>query len=158
MRFAALIALSLMLLVGRAAQASHYAIGEVPRLITPTEAQKLEKAGIKTTEELLDKAAKTKDRKALAKSSGLAAPALLTLARRCDLLRIKGIGSEMVLLLEASGVKTSAELANKDVAALSAAVASANQAKKITEKPPADPQLQYWIEEAKKMPVVLESK
>jgi predicted flap endonuclease-1-like 5' DNA nuclease len=158
MRFATLIALSLMLLVGRAAQASHYAIGEVPRLITPTEAQKLEKAGVKTTEELLDKAAKTKDRKALAKSSGLAAPALLALARRCDLLRIKGIGSEMVLLLEASGVKTTAELAKKDVAALSAAVASANQAKKITEKPPADPQLQYWIEEAKKMPVVLESK
>jgi predicted flap endonuclease-1-like 5' DNA nuclease len=158
MRFAALIALSLMLLVGRAAQASHYAIGEVPRLITPTEAQKLEKAGVKTTEELLDKAAKTKDRKALARSSGLAAPALLNLARRCDLLRIKGIGSEMVLLLEASGVKTTAELAKKDVAALSAAVASANQAKKISEKPPADPQLQYWIEEAKKMPVVLESK
>ena len=49
-------------------------------------------------------------------------------------------------------------VAKKDVAALSAAVASANQAKKITEKPPADPQLQYWIEEAKKMPVVLESK
>jgi predicted flap endonuclease-1-like 5' DNA nuclease len=158
MRFAALIALSLMLLAGRAAQASHYAIAEVPRLITSTEAQKLDKAGIKTTEELLDKAAKTKDRKALAKSSGLAAPALLALARRCDLLRIKGIGSEMVLLLEASGVKTTAELAKKDVAALSAAVATANQAKKISEKPPADPQLQYWIEEAKKMPVVLESK
>ena len=159
MRFAALIALSLMLLLaGRAAHASHYAVGDVPRLITSTEAEKLQKAGIHTTEELLDKAAKTKDRKALAKSSGLAPPALLALARRCDLLRIKGIGSEMVLLLEAAGVKTTAELAKKDVAGLSAAVASANQAKKITEKPPADPQLQYWIEEAKKLPAVLESK
>jgi hypothetical protein len=83
---------------------------------------------------------------------------LLDLARRCDLLRIKGVGSEMVLLLEASGVKTTAELAKKDVATLSAAIATANQAKKITEKPPADPQIQYWIEEAKKLPPVLELK
>ena len=157
MRFAVLVALSL-LLSSRAAQASHYAVGDVPRLIPPAEAEKLQKAGIKTTEELLDKTAKSKDRKALAKSAGLPAPELLTLARRCDLLRIKGVGSEMVLLLEASGVKTAADLAKKDVAGLAAAVASANQAKKITEKPPADPQLQYWIDEAKKLPTVLESK
>jgi predicted RecB family nuclease len=157
MRFAVLVALSLLLL-GRAAQASHYAVGDVPGLIPPAEAEKLQKAGIKTTEDLLGKAAKTKDRKALAKSAGLPAPELLNLARRCDLLRLKGVGSEMVLLLEASGVKTTAELAKKDLAGLAAAVASANQAKKITEKPPAEPQLQYWIDEAKKLPPVLESK
>jgi predicted flap endonuclease-1-like 5' DNA nuclease len=157
MRFAVLIVLSL-LLVGRAAQASHYAVSDVPRLITRIEAEKLHKAGINTTEELLAKAAKPKDRQALARSSGLATPALLALARRCDLLRLKGVGSEMVLLLEASGVKTTAELASKDLPGLSSAVASANQAKKITEKPPADPQLQYWIDEAKKLPPVLESK
>ena len=157
MKFAALVALSL-LLIGRAAQASHYAVGDVPRLIPPAQAEKLQKAGIKTTEELLGKAAKAKDRKALAKSAGVPAPELLSLAQRCDLLRIKGVGSEMVLLLEASGVKTTAELAKKDVAGLAAAVASANQSKKITEKPPADPQLQYWIDEAKKLPPVLESK
>ncbi len=158
MRFAAVVALFLMLLTGRLALASHYAVTDVPRLITPAEAEKLQKAGVTTTEQLLDKTAKARDRKALAKASGLAAPALLSLARRCDLLRLKGVGAEMVLLLEASGVKSTAELAKKDLAGLSAAVASANQAKKITEKPPADPQLQYWIDEAKKLPVVLESK
>jgi predicted flap endonuclease-1-like 5' DNA nuclease len=161
MRFAAILALSLLsttVLFGGAARASHYAVTDVPRLITATEAEKLHKAGINTTEELLDKAAKAKDRKVLARSSGLAAPALLGLARRCDLLRIKGVGSEMVLLLEASGVKTTAELAKKNVTGLAAAVTSANQAKKITEKPPAEPQLQYWIEEAKRLPTVLENK
>ena len=158
MRLAAFVALFLMLLTGRLALASHYAVTDVPRLITPAEAEKLRKAGVTTTEQLLDKAARSKDRKALAKASGLPAPALLSLARRCDLLRLKGVGSEMVLLFEASGVKSTEDLAKKDLAGLSAAVASANQAKKITEKPPADPQLQYWIEEAKKLPVVLESK
>jgi predicted flap endonuclease-1-like 5' DNA nuclease len=153
---ASLLALALVLLGGRA-EASHYALAEVPRLITPADAAKLQKAGVNTTEELFDKAAKAKDRKALAKSSGLSGATLLGLARRCDLLRIKGIGSEMVLLLEASGVKSSAELAKKDAAGLNAAVTKANQAKKISDKPPAEPQLQYWIEEAKKLPPVLES-
>jgi predicted flap endonuclease-1-like 5' DNA nuclease len=157
MRFVAFIALSL-LFVARAAQASHYAVADVPRLITADEAEKLQKVGINTTEQLLEKAAKAKDRKALAKSSGLASAALMGLARRCDLLRLRGVGPEMVLLLEASGVKTTAELAKKDVAGLAAAMATANQAKKISDKPPADPQLQYWIEEAKKLPPVLDSK
>jgi predicted flap endonuclease-1-like 5' DNA nuclease len=150
--------LLVLLVAGRSAHASHYAVVDVPRLITPTEAEKLHKAGVNTTEELLDKAAKAKDRKALAKSSGLGSPTLLELARRCDLLRIKGVGSEMVLLLEASGVKTTADLARKDAVALAAAVATANQTKKISEKPPTEPQLQFWIDEAKRLPTVLEPK
>ena len=97
-----------------------------PHLITPADAEKLHKAGVNTTEELLAKAAKTKDRKALAKASGLSAGTLLDLARRCDLLRIKGVGSEMVLLLEAAGVKSIAELAKKDAPGLLAAITTAN--------------------------------
>ena len=42
----------------------------------------------------------------------------------------------MVLLLEAGGVKTTAELAKKESRGLTAAIATANQTKKITEKPP----------------------
>jgi predicted flap endonuclease-1-like 5' DNA nuclease len=154
---AVLVALPLVA-AGRTARASHYAIQDVPHLITAGEVEKLHKAGVDTTEQLLDRAAKPKDRKALSKSSGLGLPALLELARRCDLLRIKGVGSEMVLLLQAAGVQSTADLAKRDPASLIAAVSSANQAKKISEKPPTEPQLQHWIEEAKKLPIVLEPK
>jgi predicted flap endonuclease-1-like 5' DNA nuclease len=154
---ASFLVLSLVGLTG-VATASHYAISEVPRLISAGDAEKLKKAGINTTEELLDKAAKSKDRKALAKSSGVSATALMDLTRRCDLLRLKGVGAEMVLLLEASGVKTTADLAKKDAAGLTTAVTAANQSKKITDKLPTEPQLQHWIEEAKKLPQVVETK
>jgi MYXO-CTERM domain-containing protein len=154
----ALLSLGALLGISRRADASHYAIADVPRLITPGDAEKLHNAGVNTTEELLNKAAKPKDRKALAKASGVPAPALLDLARRCDLLRIRGIGTEMVILLEAAGVKTSGELAKKDPPALTAAVLAANQSKKISEKPPTEPQLQHWIEEAKKLPPLLDPK
>ncbi|HVZ72610.1 MAG TPA: DUF4332 domain-containing protein [Polyangia bacterium] len=143
---------------GGVARASHYAVADVPRLVTAPDVEKLHKAGVETTEQLLDKAAKTKDRKALAKASGLKPAELLDLARRCDLLRLKGVGSEMVLLLEAAGVKTTAELAKAEPGKLLAAATTANGTKKITEKMPTEPQVADWIGQAQKLPQVLENK
>jgi predicted flap endonuclease-1-like 5' DNA nuclease len=149
--------LSLTVLVG-AARASHYAIADVPRLLTPAQVEKLHKANVNTTEELLAKASKAKDRKTLAKTSGLPAADLLALAKRCDLLRIKGVGAEMVLLLEAAGVKSTADLVKQEPGALTAAVTKANQTSKITEKLPTEPQLADWIGQAKNLPQVVETK
>jgi len=146
--------LTLRLLTG-VAGASHYAVADVPTLISAAEAEKLSKAGVGTTEELLQKSASSKDRKALVKASGLSSTAVMTLARRCDLLRIKGVGPEMVLLLEAAGVHTTADLSKKEPAALTTATDQANKSKKISEKPPTAPQFQDWIAQAKQLPPVL---
>jgi len=159
MRHAVLAALTLALtLSSGAVRASHYAIADVPRLVTPSQVDKLRKASVNTTEELLDKSAKAKDRKTLAKASKLTAAELLDLARRCDLLRIKGVGSEMVLLFEAAGVKSTAELVKQEAPGLMTAVTAANAKAKITEKPPTEPQLADWIAQAKKLSQVVESK
>lgn len=163
-RFGAVLGMGLVLVLGlvgmseQAAMASHYAVTDIPSLISGGDADKLKKAGVATTEELLSHAAKPKDRKALARASGLSGPAVLGLARRCDLLRIKGVGPEMVLLLEAAKVLSIADLAKKDPAALTTAADAANKVKKITEKPPTEPQFEDWIGQAKLLPPVLELK
>ena len=64
----------------------------------------------------------------------------------------------MVLLLEAAGVKSTADLAKQDPAKLMTAVDGANKTAKITEKPPTEPQLADWIDQAKKLPQVVEAK
>ena len=51
-----------------------------------------------------------------------------------------------------------ADLAKQDPAKLMTAVDAANKAKKITEKPPTEPQLADWIDQAKKLPQVVEAK
>jgi len=156
---ACLVALTLLVTAfAGAARASHYALADVPRLVKPGEVEKLKKASVTTTEELLGKSAKAKDRKALAKSTGLSAADLLALAKRCDLLRIKGVGSEMVLLLEAAGVKSTSDLVKQDAAKLLTAATDANKTAKITEKLPTEPQLGDWIDQAKKLPQVVETK
>lgn len=156
--YAVITGLALALAQEGTALASHYAVGDVPTLISAADAEKLKKGGVTTTEEMLSKAAKPKDRKALAKASGLPAATVMTIANRCDLLRIKGVGPEMVLLLEASGVKTTADLAKKEPGALNTAAEAANKAKKITEKPPTEPQFKDWIDQAKALPAVIEAK
>ena len=155
--FAFITGLTLTFVQGTAL-ASHYAVGDVPTLISAADAEKLKKGGVSTTEEMLLKAAKPKDRKALAKASGLPAATIMSIARRCELLRIKGIGPEMVLLLEAAGVKTSADLAKKTAPTLTTEADAANKAKKITEKPPTEPQFEDWITQAKALPTVIEGK
>ena len=156
---ACLVALTLLVTAfGGAARASHYALADVPRLVKPGEVEKLKKASVTTTEELLGKSAKAKDRKALAKSTGLSAADLLALAKRCDLLRIKGVGSEMVLLLEAAGVKSTSDLVKQDAAKLLTAATDANKTAKISEKLPTEPQMADWIDQAKKLPQVVETK
>jgi predicted flap endonuclease-1-like 5' DNA nuclease len=147
-----------LLLAAGTARASHYAVADVPRIITPAQVEKLHKGKIETTEQLLDKGAKARDRQALAKATGLKPAELLELVHRADLLRIKGVGSEMVLLLEAAGVKSTADLVTKDPAALTEATNSANKIAKISEKPPTEPQLADWIAQAKKLPQVVEGK
>jgi predicted flap endonuclease-1-like 5' DNA nuclease len=152
-----LLSLGLLAWAG-AARASHYAVADVPRLITPAQVAKLHKGKVETTEELLNKGATSKDRKALAKATGLTGPELLVLVHRSDLLRIKGVGSEMVLLFEAAGVKSTADLVAKDPTALTAETDRANKTAKISEKPPTEPQIADWIGQAKKLPQVVESK
>jgi len=152
-----LFAVGFLALAGTA-HASHYAVADVPRIITPAQVEKLHKGNIETTEQLLQKGATAKERQALAKATGLKPAELLELVHRCDLLRIKGVGSEMVLLLEAAGVKSTADLVKKDPAALTEAMNAANKTAKISEKPPTEPQLTDWIAQAKKLPQVVEGK
>lgn len=140
------------------ARASHYAIVDVPSLISAADAARLGKAGISTTEELFHRGAKLPDRKGLARATGLPGAVLWTLVKRCDLLRIRGVGPEMVLLLEAAGVDSSAELAKREPAALTRAANAANKVKKISEKPPTEPQFDDWIAQAKHLPQMIEAK
>ena len=64
----------------------------------------------------------------------------------------------MVLLFEAAGVKSTADLVTKDPAALTATTDAVNKKAKILEEPPTEPQIADWIGQAKKLPQVVENK
>ena len=72
--------------------------------IGPVYADKLKKAGIRTTAALLARAKDPKGRKEVAAAADIDDGLILKWANMADLMRIKGVGEEYSELLEAAGV------------------------------------------------------
>ncbi|MBC8050860.1 MAG: DUF4332 domain-containing protein [Chitinophagales bacterium] len=120
--------------------------------IGPKFAEVLGKAGIKNTKQLLDHAAAKKGRKELAEKTGLDEQKILKWANMCDLMRIKGVAEEFSELLEAAGVDTVKELAQRKPENLWKAIVEANTKSKLVRQTPGLPQVESWVTQAKALP------
>jgi len=124
--------------------------------IGPTYAEKLKGVGLKTAGNLL-KAGKTpKGREELAQKTGVTSKLILEWVNLADLCRIKGVGEEYSNLLEEAGVDTVAELANRVPENLLAKILEVNNEKKLVRRPPPLKNVKKWVEQAKKLPRVVE--
>lgn len=113
---------------------------------------KLNAAGVTSVDDLLEKGATPKGREELAAKSGVPAAQILKFVNYADLFRVKGIAGQTAELLEAAGVNTVAELAQRNPANLAAKLKEVNEAKKVTGKVPAESQVAEMIESAKALP------
>lgn len=118
-------------------------------------AEKLKAHGVVTVESLLEKAATPRHRKELAAATDIPESKILEWTNRADLYRIKGIGSEYSDLLEAAGVDTVPELAQRKAANLILKLTEVNETKKIVRHLPTETQLADWIDQAKSLPRVI---
>jgi predicted flap endonuclease-1-like 5' DNA nuclease len=118
--------------------------------------EKFRAAGVKDTDSLLQNALTPKQRKELAEKTGLSEARILKFANMADLYRISGVGSEYSELLEAAGVDTVPELAKRNAANLTQAMATVNQEKKLTRQVPTESEVTKWIEQAKGLPRMIE--
>ena len=123
--------------------------------IGETYGAKLKELGISTTEALLERAATPKDRKELAAALDVSEKLILKWANRADLFRVKGIGEEFSDLLEAAGVDTVPELAQRTPENLHKKLLEVNAAKNLVRRPPSLSEVTSWVEHAKQLPRVL---
>lgn len=124
--------------------------------IGPANAEKLKKAGVSSTESLLEMGKTPAGRKDLARQSGLSEKQILEWVNHVDLFRIKGIGEEYADLLEEAGVDTVVELAQRKADNLLAKMTEVNTKKNLVNKMPAQSQVEDWIAQAKKLPRAVE--
>ena len=124
--------------------------------IGPATGEKFRAAGVKDTDALLRNALTAKQRKDLAEKTGLAEARILKFANMADLYRVSGVGSEYSELLEAAGVDTVPELAQRNAANLTRAMVAVNQEKKLTRQTPTEAEVAKWIEQAKGLPRMIE--
>jgi predicted flap endonuclease-1-like 5' DNA nuclease len=120
--------------------------------IGPANAEKLQGAGINTVEGLLKKGSDPAGREELAGATGISSKRILAWVNMADLFRIKGVSEEYGELLEAAGVDTVPELAQRNPENLHAKLGEVNAEKKLVRRLPALSQVKGWIEQAKNLP------
>lgn len=122
---------------------------------TPTISEKLRETGITNNEQLLAAAAAPAQRKTLAAACGCDARAILELANRADLARIKGVSGVYSDLLEKAGVDTVKELATRRPDNLHARIIETNSSEQVTKQPPSLAMVESWVQQAKELPKTL---
>jgi predicted flap endonuclease-1-like 5' DNA nuclease len=116
---------------------------------------KLKGVGVTSVEKLLEMGASPKGRKDLAEKAGISGDLILKWVNRADLYRVKGIAEEYSDLLEAAGVDTVVELAQRKAANLYAKLVEVNEAKKLVRQMPTQASVSAWIDSAKTLPRVV---
>jgi predicted flap endonuclease-1-like 5' DNA nuclease len=115
-------------------------------------AEKLKAAGVGTVEALLEKGATPAGRKEIETKTGIGGKHIMKWVNHADLFRIKGVGGQYAELLEATGVDTVAELAQRKPENLHPAMVKANQEKKLVRVVAALLKVSDWVDQAKKLP------
>ncbi|MET0065517.1 MAG: DUF4332 domain-containing protein [Candidatus Thiodiazotropha sp.] len=123
--------------------------------IGETYAAKLQGADVGSLEALLEKGSTKKGRKQIEEASGISGKLVLRWVNMADLFRIKGIGEQYSDLLEAAGVDTVPELAQRKPENLHAKMLEVNEAKKLVRATPSLSAVEKWVAEAKELPRVV---
>ena len=112
----------------------------------------LSRAGVTHVRHLLQRATSASGREELARATGLSAALLLEWVNHIDLMRIRGVGAEYSDLLEAAGVDSPVELAQRSPARLATLLAETNAEHPLVRRVPSEKVLAGWISEARTLP------
>lgn len=117
---------------------------------------KLKDQGIYSSDQLLQAARTSAGRQELAEHVNVDAEAVLELAKRADLARVRGIGGVFADLLEYIGVETVGELATRPPVDLHAQILETNGQAKLAGRLPTLGAVEDWVSQATQLPNVLE--
>jgi uncharacterized membrane protein HdeD (DUF308 family)/predicted flap endonuclease-1-like 5' DNA nuclease len=123
--------------------------------IGPAYAEKLKAIGIGNCLDLIKRGYNAKGRAEIAERSEISGRSILTWVNHVDLYRIKGVGSEYADLLEAAGVDTVVELAQRNPTNLTAKMNEVNLEKQRVRKTPNQSQVEDWVSQAKGLPRII---
>jgi predicted flap endonuclease-1-like 5' DNA nuclease len=125
--------------------------------IGATQAAKLAQAGVTTTDDLLQWGANPAGRKSLEETTGISGKLILEWVNHVDLMRINGVGSEYSDLLEAAGVDSPSELAQRNATSLATTFQEVVAARPgIVRRVPSEAEVAGWIAESKTLAKVVE--
>ena len=114
-------------------------------------AAKLNEAGIKTTDDLLNNCATRAGRRKMAEATGISEKLILRWTNHADLFRIHGVAGQFAELLEAAGVDTIKEFRHRVPANLYAKMEAVNAEKNLVNRVPSVKEIEKMVAQAKEM-------
>ena len=123
--------------------------------VEPAASASSRKSTVRPSRALLEQGATPEGRVEIIEKSGISDKLILEWINRADLFRIKGVGEEYADLLEAAGVDTVPELAQRNPENLYQKLVEVNEEKEVVRRPPTQTQVQDWVEQAKGLPRVI---
>ena len=114
-------------------------------------AAKLKEAGVRTTDDLLEKCATRTGRKKMAEATGISEKLILRWTNHADLFRINGVAGQFSELLEAAGVDTIKEFRHRVPANLHAKMEEVNAQKNLVNRIPSVKEIEKMVAQAKEM-------
>ncbi|HEY6568638.1 MAG TPA: DUF4332 domain-containing protein [Candidatus Limnocylindrales bacterium] len=137
--------------------AAHHVRIDTVEGIGPAYAEKLAGAGIVTTSDLLSAGAKPSDREKIAEATGIRSDLIRAWVDKVDLMRVPGVGPQYSDLLEAGGVGSPAELAQRNPANLAVTLQEVVAARPgIVRRVPSEAEVASWVEAAAALDKVVE--
>jgi predicted flap endonuclease-1-like 5' DNA nuclease len=108
----------------------------------------LERAGVRTTRDLLDRARHAEGRQTLARTIGASLAELERAVQLSDLLRIKGVARQYAALLHAAGVRSAPDLRRHAPEQLHAALSETKAQARLRCRLPTVDNVRNWIADA----------
>lgn len=134
---------------------ANYTIEEIEG-IGPALGAKLRAAGIVSTNKLLAGTKTKSQRQKIADAAGIPEKQILKFANMADLFRVQGVGKGFAELLEAAGVDSVPELAQRKAENLTVKMAEVNKARNLTRRDPYLKEVEKRVAQAKNLPRALE--
>jgi thioesterase domain-containing protein len=123
--------------------------------VTPAYAQKLIKAGIRSSNRLLRMGATKKGRQAIAEQTGIAEPLIEEWVNRLDLMRVSGVGGRFLELLWQAEIRSVRDLRHRRSNQLRKLLSDFNAEHQVSERVPTQIMVDRWTDEARTLdPIV----
>jgi hypothetical protein len=119
--------------------------------------EKLAGAGIASTTDLLDRAARVEDRPKLAAEAGMARDAFDRLLAMADLMRVSGISEPHAQLLAVLETPTATALAAREAPVLIKQMRRKNVELLLARSMPPESTVARWIDDARKLPPIADA-
>ena len=123
--------------------------------VTPVYAQRLIKAGIRSSNRLLRMGATQKGRQAIADQTGIAEPLIEEWVNRLDLMRVSGVGGRFLDLLWQAGIRSVKDLRHRRSDQLRKLLSDFNEEHQVSERVPTQIMVDRWTDEARALDLIV---